>query len=110
MIDWTRVATLRDEVGADDFDEVVEIFMEEVDEMIERLRKAPDISTLEKDLHFLKGSALNLGFRDFSNLCQQGETLSANGNAGAVDVPKIVQSYDTSKRSFVNDLASALAG
>ncbi len=108
MIDWARVVTLRDEVGADDFDEVVDIFMEEVDEMIEHLRKAPDISNLEKDLHFLKGSALNLGFRDFSNLCQQGETLSANGNAKAVDVPKIVQIYDASKRTFVKDLANAL--
>ena len=29
MIDWARVSELRDEVGAEDFDEVVELFLEE---------------------------------------------------------------------------------
>ena len=38
MIDWTRVSELRDEVGAEDFDEVVELFLEEVDEAIKILR------------------------------------------------------------------------
>ena len=32
MIDWNRVAALREEVGAEDFDEVVELFLQEVDE------------------------------------------------------------------------------
>ena len=34
MIDWNRISTLRDEVGAEDFDEVVELFLDEVEEVI----------------------------------------------------------------------------
>ena len=30
MIDWQRVNELRDEVGAEDFEEVVDLFLEEV--------------------------------------------------------------------------------
>ncbi len=62
MIRWERVNELRDEVGADDFKEVVDLFLEEVEEVIERLRDSPDPTRFEEDFHFLKGSALNLGF------------------------------------------------
>ena len=58
MIDWDRLKELRDEVGAEDFDEVVELFLDEVEGVMDRLRDSPDVDTLEEDLHFLKGSAL----------------------------------------------------
>lgn len=35
MIDWTRVDELRDEIGTDCFDEVVELFIEEVETEID---------------------------------------------------------------------------
>ena len=70
MIDWARVSELRDEVGAEDFDEVVELLLEEVDEAIAALRDLMDLSKLEPQCHFLKGSPLNIGFREFANLCQ----------------------------------------
>ena len=62
MIDWSRVDDLRDEVGDEDFREVVDLFLDEVDEVIERMKHHPTHSSIEKDLHFLKGSSLNLGF------------------------------------------------
>ena len=68
MIDWERVADLRSEVGEDDFFEVVDMFLEEVEEVIDRLTSSPEPARFEDDLHFLKGSALNLGFRHFSAL------------------------------------------
>ena len=43
MIDWARVSELRDEVGAEDFDEVVELFLEEVDEAIAALCDLTDL-------------------------------------------------------------------
>ena len=43
MIDWARVSELRDEVGAEDFDEVVELFLEEVEEAIAALRDLTDL-------------------------------------------------------------------
>lgn len=107
MIDWSRVATLRDEIGADDFDEVVELFISEVEETIDRLKTAPEVARLEEDLHFLKGSALNLGFDDFSGLCEKGEKMSADGNADAVDLSLVLTCYETSKQSFLKDLPNA---
>ncbi|MGJ5617691.1 Hpt domain-containing protein [Sulfitobacter sp. MF3-043] len=109
MIDWTRVKELRDEVGADDFQEVVDLFLEEVEEVAARVKVTSDQTTLEGDLHFLKGSALSLGFRDFANLCQNGETASSQGKAGDVDVPNILASYDASKVVFLSKLPSVLA-
>ena len=68
MIDWARVSEFHDEVGAEDFDEVVALFLEEVDEAIAALRDLTDLSELEPQCRFLKGSALNIGFSDFANL------------------------------------------
>lgn len=100
MINWDRVNELREEIGAEDFAEVVDLFLEEVEQVIEKLRDAPDVNTLGEDLHFLKGSALNLGFRSFSGLCQAGETASSEGAAGSVDLPEILMNYETSKKAF----------
>ena len=33
MIDWARVSELRDEVGAEDFEEVVQLFLAEVEDV-----------------------------------------------------------------------------
>ncbi len=101
MIHWARVNELREEVGAEDFDEVVELFLEEVEEVIDRLRRNADLSQLEQDLHFLKGSALSLGFADFSDLCQDGERKSADGNADTVDIAAIITGFAQSKSQFV---------
>ncbi|MEM5476567.1 Hpt domain-containing protein [Pacificibacter sp. AS14] len=100
MIDWNRVTELRDEVGAEDFGEVVELFLEEVDEVIERLEATDDRTKLEEDLHFLKGSSMNLGFATFSSLCQFGETASAAGASDTVDLNKILVSFKASRAEF----------
>lgn len=109
MILWSRVTELRDEVGAEDFKEVIALFLDEVEEVIDRLRRDADRSQLEQDLHFLKGSALNLGFATFSDLCQDGERLAAGGDAASVDVAAIVEGYDQSKAAFFNGLQEHLA-
>lgn len=101
MIDWNRVDELRDEVGADDFQEVVELFLEEVDEVIERMKTSPDTSRLEQDLHFLKGSSLNLGFAAFSSLCQAGEIAARTGRSEEIDLPKIFDVYAASRAEFL---------
>ena len=108
MINWQRVNELRDEVGAEDFDEVVDLFLEEVEEVTNRLANTPNANTLAEDLHFLKGCALSLGFSGFSDLCQKGETLSAQGSAESVDLPGILAAYQTSKQVFLNELPSAM--
>ena len=105
MIDWTQVRQLHDEVGGDDFDEVVDLFLEEVEAVIARIAAPADPRTLPDDLHFLKGSALSLGFRAFSDLCHEGETTVAS----AVDTERIVQSYEVSKRVFLSEYRQKIA-
>lgn len=106
MIKWDRVNELREEIGQEDFDEVVDLFLEEVEQVINQLRTTPNPDTLREDLHFLKGSALNLGFHDFSMQCQAGETASAEGLAHTVDVPAILEIYEKSKQDFQSGLNS----
>jgi len=100
MIDWERVQELKDEIGDEDFAEVADMFMSEVEEVICRLQQAPDPASYEADLHFLKSSALNLGFAQLASLCQEGERRSASGDAGTVELAPIFASYDASKEAF----------
>jgi HPt (histidine-containing phosphotransfer) domain-containing protein len=106
VIDWDKVRELRGEVGEEDFDEVFELFLEEVDETISQLGK-PDRS-LEHDLHFLKGAALNLGFKDFSQLCRDGETACATDASTKIDTDAIISCYATSKAQFIADMPAQL--
>lgn len=101
MIDWEQVEQLREDVGANDFREVVDLFLEEVGETVDRMRTSPDPAELESDLHFLKGSAANLGFETFAELCRKGEHSSAEGNPEAVDLPEIFQSFEKSRVAFL---------
>jgi len=73
MIDWIRIDELRDEVGQDDFGDIVGVFFEEAQEALENLRRADTVVTLLGQLHFLQGSALNLGFSNFAAICRNEE-------------------------------------
>lgn len=108
MIQWSRVRQLRNEVGADEFDEVVEIFLDEVQEVIAKLRNDSARDEIEQNLHFLKGSALSLGFDSFSKLCQDGERRAAAGEGAAVDLPGIFAAYEESRLQFQAGLADRL--
>ena len=101
MINWNRVEELRDEVGAEDFEEIIELFLEEVDEVIELLRGGDGLDDLEAHMHFLKGSALNIGFSQFAELCQIGETLAREDRDEDVNVDGVIVSYDQSRDTFL---------
>ncbi|NCO20685.1 MAG: Hpt domain-containing protein [Rhodobacterales bacterium] len=104
MIDWARITQLRDDIGEDDFDEIVTLFLAEVDEMITRLSNGFDANTLAADLHFLKGSALNLGFRTLASLCQKGESASRAPNTDAELVAQVINAYAKSRATFLAEL------
>lgn len=105
MIDWERVKELRSEVGAEDFEEVVEIFIEEVDEVVERMQSGQSTAPLGEELHFLKGSSLNLGFATFSSLCSAGEQKAAS-NPEEIDLKELFGSYAASKKTFLDELGN----
>lgn len=108
MIDWNRVLELREEVGAEDFDEVVDLFLDEVQEVILRLQDHPDPTQLEADFHFLKGSALNLGFDAFAALCEAGESKASADNDASGDLPDVLTCYASSREVFLKDLSQKL--
>ena len=101
MIDWSRVNELKAEIGEEDFNEVAEIFLEEVDEVIARLKSDPKPELYEQDMHFLKGSSLNLGFRELSNVCGQNEDATAQGNGNQIKLEPVFTIYDQSKAAFL---------
>ncbi|WP_311201454.1 Hpt domain-containing protein [Sulfitobacter sp. M368] len=107
MLDWDRISNLRNEVGPDDFGEVVDLFLEEADSVTLTLTAQAGDRNLEEALHFLKGSALTLGFCDLSDLCQISETLASKGRAHEIDLGPILVSYETSKSRFLAELPSA---
>lgn len=100
MLDWNRINELKDEIGEEDFADVVVLFLAEVDEVIDQLKADIDLNAIESQMHFLKGSALNLGFSDVASLCQTGETLAKSGAPDKVDITPIINSYEQSKRTF----------
>lgn len=108
MIDWDRVKELRSEIGADDFGEVAEMFLQEADDAVARLTPGLTARALEADLHFLKGAALNLGFDALSGLCQDGERRAAAGDTG-VDLEAVRLTYFASKSAFEGGLDQAFA-
>ncbi|MFU1478331.1 Hpt domain-containing protein [Roseovarius sp. C7] len=101
MIDWGRVAELREEFGDGDFQDIVEIFLEEVEAELASLRGSVPREGLEGSLHSLKGSALNLGFAGFAARCQSGESLAAQGAGDRVDLDALCASYDHCKSAFL---------
>ena len=110
MIDWSQVAELHDEIGAADFDEVVALFLQEVEGALADLPGQADApAALEAALHFLKGSALNLGFDTLARACQDGEYAARAGTPEAVDIDAIVRLYKDSRAIFLRELPARLA-
>ncbi|MFA8386017.1 MAG: Hpt domain-containing protein [Pelagibaca sp.] len=109
MIDWTRVSELRDEIGPDDFAEVAELFLMEVEDTLSRLNRAGNTARDMQDLmHFLKGSALNLGFSDLSDMCSKAESAASQG-ALTVDIAHLNSLYRQSRALFETEFAQRFA-
>lgn len=109
MIAWARVAELREEVGEEDFAEVVDLFLEEVEGVLMRLQGEPVVATLESDLHFVKGSALTLGFQKLSDVCHQGERHAHAAQYDAVDIQAVLETYAASKAEFTARIVQTAA-
>ncbi len=100
MIDWIRIDELRDEVGQDDFGDIVGVFFEEAQEALENLRRADTVVTLLGQLHFLQGSALNLGFSNFAAICRNEENSLQKDPSHKVEIDKIYGVFSSSKQQF----------
>jgi HPt (histidine-containing phosphotransfer) domain-containing protein len=109
MIDWTRLNELRDEIGEDDLADVVTLFLDEADDVVLRLSSRMSDEEMESQLHFLKGSALNLGLAGLAGLCQDGERKAEQGQGATIDLDAIKSVYEASKIAFLGALAKGSA-
>lgn len=110
MIDWSRVDELVEEIGAEDFGEVVELFLDEVENSIGVYADgANDAVVAVEQMHFLKGAALNLGFEALAQLCLKGEKAAASGRVGVVAPDELRKTYEGSRDVFQAELPARLA-
>lgn len=100
VIDWERVGELRGEIGEKDFAQILAYFIEEADDAMQKLRAA-DAPRLVALLHFLKGSALNLGLRAFAEQCRLEEVRAAGGDTSSVGHDSLLLIYETSKEALL---------
>ena len=108
MIDWKRVEELREEIGADGFVEVADMFLEEAEGAVRALVAGLPADEVEGQLHFLKGSALNLGLSDLAAICQEGERKAAAGLA--VDIAQVAAIWQASRAGLLGGLSAGQAG
>lgn len=104
MIDWARVRTLKADIGEDEFAEIVDIFLEEMQETLKQLDAANTPELLEHTLHALKNGALNLGFETVSALCEAGERQAASGASAMIDLPAIRKAFDQTLARFLAEI------
>jgi HPt (histidine-containing phosphotransfer) domain-containing protein len=84
MIDWSRVDELRAEVGDEDFAEIAELFLSEIEGAVGELPGIADLTSRSELLHGMKGAAMNLGFQDLATLCASGERTPAEADIPAI--------------------------
>ncbi len=110
MIDWKRVDELREEIGADGFAEVADMFLDEAEGAVRALVAGLPADEVEGQLHFLKGSALNLGLSDLAAICQEGERKAAAGQGGSIDTAQVAAIWRASRASLLGGLSAGQAG
>jgi histidine phosphotransfer protein HptB len=110
MIDWKRVDELKDEIGEDGFAEVADMFLDEAEGAVKSLLRGITAEEVEGQLHFLKGSALNLGLSELAAICQDGERMAAAGEGALVDVSLVASVWRASRASLLGGLATHRAG
>ncbi len=110
MIDWARVRELHDEIGAEDFQLVADLFLDEVGEGIDAIPAAAQSpSAMAEQMHALKGAAANLGFAALADLARAGEQAAMAGDSGAVTESEMRAVFDASVAVFQKDRATELA-
>jgi HPt (histidine-containing phosphotransfer) domain-containing protein len=109
MIDWKRVDELRMEIGTDGFAEVADMFLEEADQAVRSLLSGLPAGEIEGQLHFVKGSALNLGLTDLASICQDGERKAAAGYGALVDIGQVAAVYRASRSILLAGIADDCA-
>lgn len=108
MIDWNRVRQLQDEIGKDEFAEVVMLFLEEADDVLAKMQPNNPPAVWADNCHFLKGAALNLGFQTLAALCQSAERLAKMGDC-SMNIDDMRHCYRASRAALMAGMADLAA-
>lgn len=100
MIDWTKVTDLRYELGAENFHEMVGIFVQELDEVIGELDERVELATLPELLVFMTDSSDRLGFSAFAEACRERELALDPQGIEFIDVEHLIILYCESRVAF----------
>ncbi len=114
MIDWKRIDALRDEVGSEALPDIVALFLEETGAAVDALRAmaagtAPlcPPAGMAARMHFLAGSAGQLGLSDMTRIAAQGERDALAGRD--VDPAPVVAAYDEERTALAAGLTERAA-
>ncbi len=100
MFDKGRIEELRQDFDDEDFDEIIMLFLDEVEQRLTEITDC-DCADISGTLHFLKGSAANLGFVSFNQACELAETTQSPH-----DIAAVARIYEESKQGFFELLHS----
>ena len=103
MINWARATELYNDFGADGIEEVLVVFLAEVEEGIQRLDAANTDDALQSEFHFLKGAALNMGFDEIAALCEHGEQLACAGHDSTAEKVRVISLLPNTCAEFSRD-------
>lgn len=103
MIDKSRIQELRDDIGEDDLAEVIALFCGEIDDLLANLETV-DRAGYPDRIHFLKGSALNIGLNALGELCRAEETRLAADPSARPDIPSIRAAFARARRALMAGL------
>jgi histidine phosphotransfer protein HptB len=106
MIDRARLTELKQEIGEEDFADVAEIFLEEMDEILTALCADP-VAITPAAFHGLRGSATNLGFSGFAAACIDAEKRCQYGES--IDMAPLVALFQASVVAAGDDLPAMAA-
>ena len=106
MIEWQRTLELREEVGAEVFSEIFDIFLEESKSTLEQL-SLEDQATLKAQIHFMKGSSLHVGFRGLAELCEQ-YLLHWESHVPQDMISALRSHFEASTKEFYEKLSSKI--
>ncbi|MBD3679756.1 MAG: Hpt domain-containing protein [Rhodobacteraceae bacterium] len=106
MIDWKRIDELRSQVGPDDLPGLLAEFMTEMEQGLAELSLDEPAPKIAANLHFLRGSALNIGLRQLAALCQNYEDAANRGNPPTGAPERLRASYRTAKSALLQGYAT----
>lgn len=114
MIDWNRIDALREEVGADALPEIVALFLDETGEAVDGLRaiaagarSAEPLAGMSARMHFLSGSAGQLGLTRMQALAATAEAAALEGQV--IDPAPVIDAFDVARVELLAGMGDAAA-